>query len=227
MSVTFRHGGGIGDVLVSLDFIREHGNGKAVLYLWGDYNATHSVMPFVAQQEGIAEVHYTHDRNIKADYKLDLFRNVRGFGHRSIRDSHYVYFDKPIPPFRPWLKAAEYKEPLEIVIHRSGRYRQHDVDWSFLRRCDDVVKIGYDYEVKELPGRWLPTPTWLDAAPVINSAKVFIGNQSSPLNLRIGLGKARLLEECKVMPDCWYGQPNELKLTSDPDKNCELLEKLL
>jgi len=86
-----------------------------------------------------------------------------------------------------------------IVIARSGRYRNMDIDYSFLNNYENKVFVGIESEYTEikkiLPGiKWLEVKDFLELARVIAGCKFFIGNQSFPYSIAEALKVPRMLE---------------------------------
>jgi hypothetical protein len=181
-------------------------------------------------------------------------------------ETHFQVHKLPIPSIDeinnnmiPWLVADKLQNDIPIVVHRSPRYR-NEVDWSFLKKFQgNIVCIGYKYEtlpfIQQYKARWLKANTLEDLATIINSAKVYIGNQSMPLSIAVGLGKTRMIEECtnnnfpknrryskkiykavkhyKAMgnpyplANCTFGSKNEFIMSSDANRNYVIIKKLL
>jgi ADP-heptose:LPS heptosyltransferase len=93
-----------------------------------------------------------------------------------------------------------------IIIARSHRYRSPLIDYSFLNGYRNKLFIGvqeeYDDMKKVLPDlEFKPVNDFLEMATIINSCRLFIGNQSFPFSLAEALKVNRLLE-------VYYKAPN-------------------
>ena len=73
-----------------------------------------------------------------------------------------------------------------------------------------MVFVGHESEftvfreLSEAAGKpvpWIRTANLVELARVVAGAEVFIGNQSSPMALALGLG-------INVIQECWQGNPN-------------------
>ncbi|HEY8781616.1 MAG TPA: hypothetical protein VIM16_08390 [Mucilaginibacter sp.] len=94
----------------------------------------------------------------------------------------------------------------KIVIARSGRYRNPDINYSFLKKYNNLVFIGikseYDDLRKSVPDLlWKQVEDFFDLAQVIAGCKFFIGNQSFPFAIAEGLKIPRILEAYYEMPN--------------------------
>ncbi len=86
-----------------------------------------------------------------------------------------------------------------IVIARSGRYQNKDIDYSFLNAYENLKFIGVESEYNDmkrfLPGiEWVQMNDFLQMARVIAGCKFFIGNQSFPYSIAEALKVPRILE---------------------------------
>jgi hypothetical protein len=102
--------------------------------------------------------------------------------------------------WRKWLTVKpDTKFADSIVIARSGRYQNRDIDYSFMNKYKDVIFIGIENEYKDiqrfLPGiRWIELYNFLEMAQIIAGCKFFIGNQSFPYSVAEALKVPRILE---------------------------------
>jgi hypothetical protein len=73
-----------------------------------------------------------------------------------------------------------------------------------------MLFVGLPHEVEELRrvtkvhAEYAITNDYLELAKLIAGADLFIGNQSSPMGLAIGLGVPFIQETCLWTPDCLY-----------------------
>lgn len=118
----------------------------------------------------------------------------------------------------PWIDVA--KSPLSlgrVVVHRSPRYQNPWFRWADIAEYygDRILAVGSKEEVNELSavcGRSLEharTCDFLDLARVIHGADLFIGNQSSPCAVAVGLGGRFIQETCLWVPDCLFPERKE------------------
>lgn len=103
-----------------------------------------------------------------------------------------------------------------VVIHRSARYRNPDFPWDEVRRRYEgkIIFVGLKQEYEEWKNRYghgtvyRPTDNALDICRLIAGASLFIGNQSSPCAMAIGLGKDLIQETFPPTPDCVFRRSN-------------------
>jgi hypothetical protein len=135
------------------------------------------------------------------DVDLDLMRShpiSMGAGH--IARWYFYVFAVNADLGKPWL-FAEKDESVKnhIVIARSQRYRAPGINYSFLKKYNNLLFVGVEQEWKEmreiLPQiEYRPVKDFLELAQVINGSKLFIGNQSFPFSIAEGLKTKRILE---------------------------------
>lgn len=117
----------------------------------------------------------------------------------------------------PWLEVEPNKEYVDkIVVARSPRHQNPYFPWNKLvaHYHESMVFIGLRSEYVEfsvmtgygIPYR--PTQDLLEAAQIIEASKLFIGNQSSPLAIAIGLGKRAVIECSLSAVDTVFRRPD-------------------
>jgi hypothetical protein len=244
---SFCHSGNCGDIIYSLPTVFELSkNGKANLYLkidqpgkYDNYHPLGNVMlnkkmvdmfiPLMKYQPQINECAVYNAEVV--DYDLDVFRNYSFLQDRGniARWYFYVYAISP-SLHKPWLIAplqTSYNE--YIVIARSHRYRSPLIDYSFLQKFKKIIFLGVEEEFVDMK-QMIPNiefkkvKDFLEMATIINSCKLFIGNQSFPFSIAEALKVKRILEvyyrapnvivEGKGAHDFIY-QPQFEKLVSD------------
>ena len=125
----------------------------------------------------------------------------------------------------PWLTAPyDQKFKGKVVINRTGRWvpnevNQHWAKWQEEELDKDILFIGHPDEYKQFQQHtgwlteYLPCATLLEQAIAINSAELFIGNQSAALAIAIGLGQHFWCEARRDLPsernECYF--PNQPK----------------
>ena len=221
----FKHSGNSGDIIYSLPTVWELSkNGKANFFIHinqpADYNYDYHPLgnttmnekmaqllkPLLEYQPKISTVDIYNGQPV--DYNLDEFRRY-GFPMDKGNITHWyfnvygIYYDTSVP----WIiapKDDQYGD--KIVIARSHRYRSPLVDYSFLKKYRNKIFLGvkeeYDDLKQELPDlEFKPVKDFLEMATIINSCKLFIGNQSFPFSIAEALKVKRLLE-------VYYKAPN-------------------
>jgi hypothetical protein len=222
---SFKHSGNVGDIIYSLPTVWELSkNGKAHFYLHlnqpGEYNYDYHPLgnimlsqkmadmlkPLLLYQEQIAQVTIYSDNPV--DYNLDEFRSYSFDKHNGNITHWYfnvygIYYDTSVP----WLTAPKDEQYANtIVLARSHRYRSPLVSYGFLEAYPNKIFIGvpeeYEDMKKDLPDlEFKPVKDFLEMATIINSCRLFIGNQSFPFSLAEALKINRLLE-------VYYKAPN-------------------
>lgn len=227
--LVYHHSGDWGDVIYSLATIKAMGEG--VLWLSPDIRYPYPVPPhnvaddgwvhniagLINEQEYIWKVLHTPRMPYSVDYDLNAFRKFYARpgpeNYRSIFQLHLDAFKASYPEEKPWLTV---KDPIEIpgkpiVVNRTQRYHNDHVSiWPTLKEYEGkFVFIGSEPEyhlfqnyclpMKDIP--WYPTKNLLEVARVIAGCKAYIGNQSAPMAIAIGLGK-------NIVQEVWPGNAN-------------------
>lgn len=234
----FHHTGELGDVIYSLPTIAALGGG--VLYLSADNrfpyprptrempspNRVNSLASLIEAQDYIWRVQFTHGLPYSTDYDLNRFRlpwkNRTAADYDSIFSLHLKAFGADWPEDKPWLTV---KDPIvvegrPIVVSRSERYHNHDFPWYDFVQCygDQMVFVGSDLEAHTFQGFGLPkfkiphrkTENLLELARVIAGGKMFVGNQSCPLAIALGLGQNVIVETWELNPNCMLNRENAI-----------------
>ncbi|MEJ7610689.1 MAG: hypothetical protein WKF88_05855 [Ferruginibacter sp.] len=214
---SFMHSGNSGDIMYSLPAVfKLAGEGKVKLYLnigrqvsYENYHPLGNVtlnlkmaemlIPLLLHQPQIESCSIYNKEHM--DYDLDLFRDYSFLIDRGSMSRWYFHvYAISAPLYKPWLKAPEIRGLEDaIVIARSHRYRNPFIDYSFLSKYSRLIFIGvkeeYDDMKKTLPLlEWRPVQDFLEMATIINSSRLFIGNQSFPFSIAESLKVNRLLE---------------------------------
>ena len=224
----FHHTGDWGDVIYSLPVIKALGGG--VLFLSDDNKFpfprksrervtaewVNNIKPLLEQQDYIWRASFTHGLPFSTDCDLNKFRlpwkGVVKDPTKTIFKMHQEAFGVSYPEDQPWLTVDEPIISKPIIVNLTARYRNFHFPWiNLIRKYGDQMGfVGSPTEAsffenmaygvgKSIPHR--KTGNLLDAARVIAGAKVFIGNQSAPMAIALGLGK-------NVIQECWQGNPN-------------------
>lgn len=123
---------------------------------------------------------------------------------------------KPLDGAPPWLSFKEEREPSgKIIIARSPRYNNHFFPWQKV-----VDLYGKRLQFVGLPEehatfqknfckvKHLKVNNFLELAHHIRNSELFIGNQSSPHAVAMGLGVPIIQETCLEQPDCIFRRQN-------------------
>jgi len=233
----FHHSGDAGDIIYSLPCIREKGgvlfispNTKHAVRQSATYENTRNLIPLLNQQSYLWRAAFTGEA-VHADYDLNKFRDDYKRGVCLV-DAHAKAIGIA-PDYTPWLQV-DY--PIEvqgrhIVVSRSSRYHNTLFPWKDLvaQHGSKMLFTGTEDEHADFIRQFgnIPrasTPTLLDVARLIKGAWLFIGNQSCPMAIAIGLGHDRIIQET------WAGQCISLGKLNVPwdgtgDANCMVPER--
>lgn len=117
---------------------------------------------------------------------------------------------------QPWLNIDDF-ECLKgkIIIARSPRYNNPYFPWRKIVQHygDRLLFVGIDDEYSSfcfVNGKVnrIKVSNYLELAKLIKGAELFIGNQSSPMAVAIGLGVPFIQESCLEQPDCIFNRKN-------------------
>lgn len=219
----FHHSGDFGDIIYSLPTIAALGGG--MLYVSPQVTpmrvraaptqlSTDSITSLLQHQECVWSTVFTELKPASTDYDLNQFRRYYS-EHRYERGMSILTmigrtFGVDVDGRCPWLWIPDPPIPQTkpIVVARSERYHNDFFPWRRLvdQHGADMLFVGTakEYDVfSKMFGviGYMPTKTLLDLANVIQQSRVFIGNQSAPLAIALGLGKNVIVEQ-------WPGDPN-------------------
>lgn len=116
----------------------------------------------------------------------------------------------------PWLDV-EPDESMKgkIIIARSPRYNNNFFPWRQIvnHYGDRLLFVGIDQEYANFcfvngNVKKIEITDYLHLARLIKGADLFIGNQSSPMAVAIGLGVPFIQEACLEQPDCIFKRSN-------------------
>lgn len=230
----FVHGPGLGDVIYSFPLIKHLGGGDLCLLPHHDYYQRFvTSLSFFDRQEYIDRSYIAYKLPPKEEtfYIGDFFLNPN-MPTDDLVKSHFVMVGmEPPASYPPWLVAKKIDASFPVLVHHTCRYNNPGVDYSFLNRVakGDLYCIGYPEEadmlVQSFGAKWIRTATMDDLAAVIDACGVYVGNQSSPLAIAVGLGKNRLVQRAPFLNNCNFGHSNEHTLTGNARENWSLLRK--
>jgi hypothetical protein len=219
----FYHGGAAGDIIYALPTIKELGGGQIVCGIASDslYN---SLKPLLESQPYIDSVRTPLEVDLKQGWiNLDTFRSDpnQNNDHLVITHSRAVNLEAPLLS-KSWLVLKERASPISepySVINRSSRHQDKIFNWknevAYLRKQGGVIFLGhYDewFSFTKSTGihiDYMPTKNHLEAAYYLYHAKMFSGNQSSLLAVRVGLGLPYRMEKSPFHNNCTTGRSNE------------------
>lgn len=233
----YYHSGNLGDVIYSLAAVRDHGGGKLLLgpeYLHTaicdspiSRNKFELLKPLLDQQRYLtgSEFATAHPRRSSV-HDLNQFRSawnsaeVRAkTGIRSLCKMHYhvLGITDRFSEADSWLTVDDPIHTDRFVIHRSPRYRNPDFPWStvYAQLRGKLLFVGLPQEHTEFEATFGRVAYWkpynfLEMAQLIAGSLGYIGNQSFPMSIALGLGVNVCQESWPQSPDCVFARPNFL-----------------
>lgn len=218
MTPTFIHSGDIGDIIASLPSVVALGGGHYVITesVNGRRQSMRgprfeSIRPLLELQPYIRSVRW-EDHPEKSDYDFTTFRHDGRLGE-DLATWQARHLGVKIS-LDPWLYVDRVEHEGRVVIARSPRYHAPGFPWrELVARHRNPLFIGLPTEHSAFCaafGRveYLPTENMLDVARVIAGASLFIGNQSSPMWVALGLGVPILQETHPLQPNTMIWRSN-------------------
>jgi len=225
--LSFKHKPKMGDIIYSLPLIKYLGGG--ILYL--DIVSEHFpgeeeiwkknykwLIPLIEIQPyiGNVKIYEGEDFDFDLDYYMDTTHLVQ-YDEVSIVDNHFIAQNMEPIPYKKWLTAGNKSTKEFIVVANSDNHHDDDVDYFRLLKDKDYVFVGTKSEAQEFEDRsgvkcvkFYETSDALKLAMIINKCKYFIGNQSLPLAIALGLGKKCFVEQSPTYPNCIIGNYQKL-----------------
>ena len=230
--INVKHSGNIGDIIFSLCTIKQiiiKHNDKIDIYLaligsaggYLDLDRANSLIPLLKSQEYINDVFFFNNM-IKIDYDLDNFRQfVKEDGSITLSQAHLKAngFNN-IDENEKHLFINEQSDVLyDVVCSRTYRYNNPNINYNSILNDYKNMKIcfiGYGYEYDNFVSKidtsykidYVFTKDLYEAAKIINSSTLFIGNQSSCFSIAQTMRKNIILEVSTVCDTCNYITPN-------------------
>lgn len=218
--MNFFHSGDLGDVLYALPAMRSLGGGA--LYLnsrpWTApmTEARAQVLkPLLEIQDYVESVSYGEASGKVVDFST-FRRGGLPYGV-SLVELQADWVGEPAD-FKPWLEVdkPDARADGRVICHRSPRYHNPYFPWREIGKKyrDRLLLVGHPEEVEALrwelgfAAQYLPTRNYLELARLISSSDLFIGNQSSPMALALGLGATVIQETCLWVCDCLLPRAN-------------------
>lgn len=229
LSEEYAHAGDLGDLIYALPTIRARGGCKRLILHripgkvrlpWSEASVER-VRRLLESQSYIGEVVYSPQE--VPGHNLDGFRHHWHPG-RSLIAMHAATYGIADPPDRePWLTVPVTRilGGVFAVLHRSPRY-PGKMDWKavveFARGFGKLITVGTRDEaraMRNLAGsdiEYVETDSVYDLARLIARARIFVGNQSAPLSLAVGLGTPSVIEHCHNADNCRFRRPGLIYL---------------
>jgi hypothetical protein len=223
----FSHSGDLGDCLASLPTIRQLGGGRLILGNRNGRGARELmtkerfevIAPLLREQEYVSEVIYQDDPS-DVTHDFHHFRTKpppqgKGCGELGYNlatwQAHWFGIAPRELDLSPWLKVTpgSWTEGWTVVdyasLSRSLRYRNPGFPWATLLQEHCPARfVGLQEEYDQFsPGgahvNYTPTDNLLQVAQLIAVSRIFIGNQSAPMWVALGLGHP-LIQEMDQCP---------------------------
>lgn len=207
---TFFHTGDLGDIIAALPVIRQLGGGHLVV---GNRNGSgarepmtgkrfEAIEPLLLAQPFLAGVRFENDaRDITHDFST--FRKTTPEQGHSLATWQAAHFGIKDLDLSPWLTVSPSLNSAGMtVLARSPRYHNLAFDWrAVLAARPRSVFIGMEEEARQFIQfhgsiYHARTANLLHAAQLIAGSELFVGNQSCPCWLAIGLGHPLIQEVC-------------------------------
>lgn len=217
--MNYFHSGDLGDVVYALPSIRSLGRGSLHLNTrpWTapmTPERAKVLKPLLESQSYLSSV--THGECVGRKVDFSTFRNGGLFYGVSLAELQSNWVGADYDP-SPWLDVdADRRFTGTVVCHRSPRYNNPYFRWDLVGKKFKglLVFVGMESEVEALRketgvnAEHVKTKDYLELARVLKGAQLFIGNQSSPMSVAIGLGVPFIQEVCLWTPDCLYPRKN-------------------
>jgi hypothetical protein len=215
--------------MAGIKAICESSDHKAVIYQWlgqqgrlydgADHPYGQSMMneyafnmlkPLLESQAYIQSFEKWGGEKVMVD--LDRLRQVKNhmpYGN-IVTWMAFVFAEMRPRYWEPWITIEGKVSTLKnrIVINRTSRYRAPWIDYFHLKKYEDQITfVGLPDEWESFNKEWgLNVPMWdvsnfYELAVVLNSCKLFIGNQSMCFAIAEAMKVPRLLEVCDFAPN--------------------------
>ncbi len=214
------HTGCMGDIIAALPIMRELGGVHLRIGnytnqdpAWQKRNMEgqpyNAIEPLLKAQPYIASVAFEHGAAF--DYELEHWRGIY-WSLRTLTDSQAKYLGMMPPNTTPWLVGVKpsYESQGRIVIARTERYHNDTMPWYRIMQknpADRFLFVGSPREHElfcEMYGAKIEhrrTGNLLEVAQLIAGSDCFIGNQSSPCWIAMGLGHSLIQETHTTIQD--------------------------
>jgi hypothetical protein len=226
LTTRFYHTGDLGDIIAALPVIRQLGGGELVV---GNHGAMYpgwramegprfdAIKSLIEAQPYISTVRFEYPPE-GVDFDLSGFRHVYS-PHYNLSEAQAKWLNVSNINLDPWLEVAPSElSKGRIIVARSGRYQNPNFPWVQLvklygRRMSFVgFKDEYDAFVRSTGGSGVvahaPTCSLLEVAALVRGSDLFIGNQSCPCWIAMGLGHRMIQETHDFIRDSIVAREN-------------------
>lgn len=234
----YYHSGNLGDVIYALSAIKLAGGGKIIIGPRQRRTspagnpikepAFKLMAPLLKAQPYITEARYS-DRHPGSDAAFDLNTFRDHWNDRTLRArvgantlaAMHAYTLGVLPQWRPsqtWLIVPNPITTGMFAVHRSARYRNEAFPWGqvvdqfrsrllFVGLASEHADFQRDFRCRTA---FFSCGDFLQMARIIAGSLGFIGNQSFPCAIALGLGQRVLQESWAEAPDCVLPRGNFL-----------------
>lgn len=221
--LTYAMSGDLGDIIYSMRTCYQLNDPKSTYYLvdrpftkaWNQ-GRLDALIPLMQAQPYLGKVVYGEPQEPLTHDFIDFRRGGLPYA-LSLGEIHANWVGVTLKPYTPWLFAKPSEEfNGKIVVHKSPRYANPLFPWKQLAAeyGHKMVAVGVSDEypiICDSLGLNIPlreTKSYLELAELIAGADLFIGNQSSPCSIALGLGIPVVQETSIRHPDCIIGGAN-------------------
>lgn len=179
--------------------------------------------PLLSIQPYLTKVTYSEKHPGDGVYDLNRFRNIwvnthlrNKAGIKTLCQAHFweLGIQDKFSETEPWLSVENPIETGRFIVHRSPRYNAPSsgpeaFPWPQLVKthASQMMFVGLEHEYEKFQRdhqckiSFWKVRDFLEMARLIAGAKGFIGNQSFPLAIAIGLGQKCMVEACQRSAD--------------------------
>lgn len=218
----FLHTGDLGDIIAALPIVRHVGGGEIVLT--DSYDPSHrpiedrvsAIAPLLRAQQYVFGVDYVKDPDpATIDFNLRDFRRIYS-PTRTLTETQALWLKQSYVSMRPWLAADNMPPTGHVIVSRTARYQNANFPWLRLvyEYGERMRFVGTreeheafcNYVRRNIPH--IQTDNLRQVAQVIGACDLFIGNQSAPCWIAIGLGKRIIQETSPTQLDSIVRRPD-------------------
>jgi hypothetical protein len=217
MQVNAFHSGCIGDIIYSIPAIKALG---ATTLLVDDRPWTKPIVSRIGAFSRLLESQGILVRKHEGehiDFDLSTYRNGGMRYGDNIATRVARWMGVKVDLTKPWIHIEE-KNPEtkgKIIVSRGARWHGEFFPWRKLVEAygEHMLFVGLSEEHQAFCNEFGTIPHLLtndlyDVATAIAGADLFIGNQSSPNSIAVGLGSPSIVETCLYAFDCIYDRGN-------------------
>ncbi len=233
-TVSFFHSGDLGDIIYALKAISLAKGGNLIVgpkidqkHLKGrlpiDTGLFNFIRSLLEQQPYLKSVSYCARPCSGTAFDLNGFRSDfnqrRNCGDKtlSLARGHALFMGLNSWSEDPWLTIATDPKPdhPRLIFSRSPRYHDANFPWKeiVLRHASEAVFVGFQAEHQRFceafgAVKYMAVQDAAQLAVAISLAQWFVGNQSFPCAVALGLGTNVYQETFRAAPDCLFRRTN-------------------